>query len=224
MPMPLCSAAIIRFKTPKARTIRLEYAHAVAICDKAIELGRPSISLTQAIQRDTALRRIHIIGEWLPVEEGDEGGIVRGRTKWRGPTATDISADMVFTPPYSSDSKVATKHDLAVCPLVMKVLGKVKLPKMGPLIINEDTGAPWRDNYYSREWREVAKKAGVPDEVQSMDTRSGAISEAEEATGSLDAARKLAGHTTAKTTLGYVRNDGLKNNRAVAEARSQMRK
>lgn len=216
--------SLIRFKAPKSRTILLEYAHALAICEKAIELGRPSIALTQAIQWDTALRRIHIIGEWLPLEDGDEGGIVRGRTKWRGPTAADITADMVFTPPYTSESKVATKHDLMVCPLVMKVLEKVKLPKMGPLIINEDTGAPWRDNYYSREWRRIAKKAGVPDHVRSMDTRSGAISEAEEATGSLDAARKLAGHTTAKTTLGYVRNDGLKNNRAVAQARSQLRK
>jgi hypothetical protein len=226
--LPYCAElreilSLIRFKLPPTREIKLEYQHAVAVCDKAIEIGYPSIALTQAIQWDTALRRIHIIGEWLPVEAGDEGGIVRGKTKWRGPTVSDISHDLIFTPPYASDRKVATSHDLTVCPLVQHVLGKVSLPKMGPLIVSEDTGAPWRDNYYSRKWREIAEAAEVPAEVRSMDTRAGAISEAEEATGNLDAARKLAGHTSTKTTLGYVRNDGLKNNRLVAQARSKLR-
>ena len=39
----------------------------------------------------------------------------------------------------------------------------------------------------------------------------------------LEAARKLAGHTNTKTTLGYIRNDDLDNNRKVAEARSKLR-
>lgn len=226
--LPGCSQAreilsLIRFKLPPARTIRLEYEHARAICEKAIELGRPSIALTQAIQWDTALRRIHIIGEWIPVKDGAAGGIVRGGTMWRGPTATDISGDLVFTPPYSSNRKVATSHDLSVCDLVGWVLQHIELPRMGPLIVNEDTGLPWRDNYYSRAWRAIADAVGVPTEVRSMDTRAGALSETEEATGSLDATRKLAGHTSAKTTLGYVRNDGLENSRTVARARSRLR-
>ena len=40
----------------------MEYAHAKAICDKALKLGRPSVALTQAIHRDTALRRIQVMG------------------------------------------------------------------------------------------------------------------------------------------------------------------
>lgn len=216
--------SLIRFKLPDPRTIKLEYEHALAICDKAIELKFPSIALTQAIQWDTALRRIHIIGEWLPVEEGDEGGIVRGKTKWQGPTAADVSSDMVFQPPYTSARKRATRHDLSACPLVMHVLKKAKLPRMGPLIVSEDSGLPWRENYYVRQWRAIATAAEVPTEVWSMDTRAGAISEAEEATGSLDSARKLAGHTDVKTTMGYVRNDDLEHNRKLATARSNLRK
>lgn len=215
--------SLIRFATPNTRTVKMEYAHAKAICDKALELGRPSIALTQAIQWDTALRRIHVIGEWLPVEEGDTGGIIRGKTKWQGITAADISADKVLTVPFTSKGKKATRHDLAACPLVMEVLKKAALPAVGPLIVSEKTKLPYRENYYAQDWREIAGAAEVPKEVWSMDARAGAISEAEEATGNLDAARKMAGHTNARTTLGYVRNDDLENNRRVSEARSKLR-
>lgn len=215
--------SLIRFATPEARTIKMEFAHAKAICDKALEMGRPSIAITQAIQWDTALRRIHVIGEWLPVEEGDTGGIIRGKTKWRGLTAADLSADKVLTVAVTSKGKRATRHDLTACPLVLEVLKSATLPSVGPLIVSEKTGMPYRENYYALDWREIAKAAGVPENVWSMDTRAGAISEAEEATGDLDAARKMAGHTTSKTTLVYVRNDDLDNNRRVAEARSKLR-
>lgn len=215
--------SLIRFATPDARTVKMEYAHAVAICAKAIELGRPSIAITQAIQWDTALRRIHVIGEWLPVEDGDVGGIIRGKTKWRGLTAADISADSVLTVPVMSKNKKATRHDLTACPLVMAVLKEAQLPSVGPLIVSEVTKLPYRENYYAQDWRAIATAAKVPKEVWSMDARAGAISEAEEATGDLDAARKMAGHSTSKTTLVYVRNDDLQNNRRVAEARSKLR-
>ena len=90
--------------------------------------------------------------------------------------------------------------------------------RSGPLIVSEVTGLPYRENYYATDWRSIAKSAGVPQEVWSMDARAGAISEAEEATGSLDAARKTGRpHQRASTTLGYVRNDDLDNNRKVAE-------
>ncbi len=215
--------SLIRFSTPDTRRVKMEYEHARAICEKAIELGRPSIALTQAIQWDTALRRIHVIGEWLPLVAGEAGGIIRGKTKWRGLTAADISADMVLTVPVTSRNKVATSHDLTACPLVMWVLSHARLPKMGPLIVSETTGFPYRDNYYYTDWRDIADKAGVPKGIWSMDARAGAISEAEEATGSVDAARKLAGHTNAKTTLGYVRNDDVEHNRRVAQARAALR-
>lgn len=214
--------SLIRFSAPGRRTVKMEYEHALAICEKALEKKRPSIALTQALQWDTALRRIHVIGEWLPIEEGDTGGIIRGRTKWRGPTAADVSADLVFTVPFTSRNKRATRHDLSKCPLVQWVLQKVALPKVGPLIVSEVTNLPYRENYYATDWREIAVAAGVPESVWSMDARAGAISEAEEVAG-LDAARKMAAHSNAKTTLGYVRNDDLDNNRKVADARATLR-
>lgn len=212
--------SLLRFEMPPSRKSKLEKHHAWAICEKAIEHGRPSIALTQAIQWDTALRRIHIIGEWLSVDDAFLSTIIRGRTKWRGLSAADVDENMILTVPHTSKGKAATRHDLSVCELVSWVLERTSLPESGPLIVSETTGIPYRTNYYSHDWRKIADLAGVPRDVFSMDTRAGAISEAEELSG-LEPARKMAGHTNSKTTLGYVRNDDLNNNRAVAKARSK---
>ena len=176
---------------------------------------------SQALQWDTALRRIHIIAEWVPINNDDTGGIVRGKTRWQGLSAADISPEQVLTVPMTSKNKKSTRHDLTCCPLVSEILKVAPLPGVGPLIISEKTGLPYRENYYA--WREIAKAAGVPEDVWSMDVRAGAVSEAEAATGDLDAARKLAGHSTQKTTLIYVRNDDLDNNRRVGDARAKLR-
>ncbi|TPW26402.1 site-specific integrase [Pararhizobium mangrovi] len=213
--------SLIEFEAPAPRKIKMDYEHALAICDQALKSNRPSIALTQAIQWDTGLRRIHIIGEWLPIKDGEHGGIVRGRTKWQGLTAADIEND-VLTVPLTAKNKTATRHDLTACPLVQHVLQHVDLPKVGPLIVSETTSLPYRENYYATDWRAIAESAGVDKNVWSMDSRAGAISEAEAATGSLDAARKLAGHTNARTTQVYVRNDDLENNRRVAAARASL--
>lgn len=214
--------SLMEFATPEPRRIKMEYRHALAICAMAIRRKRPSIALTQALQWDTALRRIHIIGEWLPLEAGDAGGIVRGNTKWRGLTVADISADQVLTVPITARNKAATEHDLGKCPLVQMVLKRISMPAFGPLIVSETTGLPYRENYYATDWREIATAARVPESIWSMDTRAGAISEAEIATD-LESARKMAGHTTSKTTQGYVRNRDLDNNRKVADARAKLR-
>ncbi|WP_147307867.1 site-specific integrase [Fulvimarina endophytica] len=213
--------SLIRFEAPKARTVMLEYDHAVAVVEQAIKLERFSIALTQALQWDTALRRIDIIGEWLPAKAG-EGGIVRGNTRWQGPSASVISSDLILTIEATSKTGSRSSHDLTLCPLTMLVLSKFDLPKIGPLIVNEKTKAPWRENYYAQAWREIAKDAGVPDHVWSMDTRAGAISETEAVSG-IEAARKLATHSNAKTTLRYVRSDVLESNRATALARQKLR-
>jgi hypothetical protein len=224
--IPECSSvreilSLIRFGAPAPRKVMLEYEHAAAVVEKALEAGRPSIALTQALQWDTALRRIDVIGEWVPAKPG-EGGIIRGKTRWHGPTVSVISPDLILTIAATSKTGAESVHDLKHCPLTLAVLAKVDLPKLGPLIVSEETGVPYRENYYAQTWREMAREAGVPDSVWSMDTRAGAISEAEGVSG-LDAARKLATHSNVKTTLRYVRTDVLESNRATAIARQKLR-
>ncbi|MBO0125499.1 hypothetical protein [Agrobacterium sp. OT33] len=84
-------------------------------------------------------------------------------------------------------------------------------------------GKPYWDNRYTEKFKKVRNAAGVPSNVWSMDSRAGAVSETIEATGSLEAARDLATHTTTKTTRRYSRGDGLETSRKITEAREKNR-
>ena len=53
--------------------------------------------------------------------------------------------------------------------------------RVGPVIIDETAGRPYAKHAYAREWRTIARMAGIPDGVWNMDARAGAITEAEDA-------------------------------------------
>jgi len=213
--------AVMKFAAPKPRKVALTYEWAQAIVAEAIRRGAYSLALTQALQWDSGLRRIHIIGEWQPGADGS-GGVIRGGSRWIGPTVADIDQDGVFRPSNISGNKAAPAHDLSGYPMVQAVLAQMALPKFGPLIVNENTGLPYWNREYTKLWRTIAKEVGVPDDVWSMDTRAGAVTEVEEALG-ISIAGKFAGHSNPRTTLGYVRDDGVKVSRLVADARRKMR-
>ena len=107
--------------------------------------------------------------------------------------------------------------DLKLCPLVLKVLALIPADKrVGPLIIDEKSGRPYAKDAYAREWRRVARAAGIPDHIWNMDARAGAISEADDALAPLDEIRSTAGHSQASTTSRYVRGtEGKAKNVAV---------
>lgn len=71
--------------------------------------------------------------------------------------------------------------------------------RQGPLIIDESAGRPYAESAYGREWRVVARAAGLPSHVWSMDARAGAITEAEDAGADLDHIRSAAAHAQAAT-------------------------
>ena len=55
-------------------------------------------------------------------------------------------------------------HDLKLCPIVLGLLDQVPAERrVGPLIIDEAAGRPYADTAYGREWRVVARAAGIPD-------------------------------------------------------------
>ena len=204
------------FELPDARTVTMTYAQCLAIVQKSAEMKCPSIGFVEALKFETALRRIDVIGEWSPPAEG-------GAFRWKGLTIGDISKENILKIK-TSKTGVRASRDLSVMPLVTEALKAYTMPEIGPVVIDEDTGKPYRDNHYTVKFREVRKEAGVPDEVWSMDSRAGAITETLEATGSLETARELATHSTTKMTQRYSRGDGLTASRKVAEARNENRK
>jgi hypothetical protein len=206
----------LMFEQPAGRSVVMTYDQCLAIVQASAKLGCPSIGFTEALKFETALRRIDVIGEWSPPPEG-------GAFRWRGLTARDISKDSILSIETSKTSANVAR-DLNVMPLVTEALKAYAIPEIGPVVIDEDTGEPYRDNHYTVKFRKVRKAAGVPDNVWSMDSRAGAITETIEATGSIEEARVLATHTTAKMTERYSRGNGLSASRKLAELRVENRK
>jgi hypothetical protein len=97
------------------------------------------------------------------------------------------------------------------------VLSKIpNSSRVGPLIIDENTNRPYAEHAYAREWRVIARAAGIPDSVWNMDARAGGISEADDAGADVDLIRSSAGHTQAATTVRYIRGT-IGKSRKVAE-------
>ncbi|MTW16107.1 integrase [Rhodoplanes serenus] len=222
---PHCArlAAILdeaRFKQPGRRRLKLELPHVEAFIPKAIEAGRLSLAIGTAMQFETTLRQRDVIGEWEPIPEGEAPtGIVLGGRRWvRGLTWADITADQTVSKETTKTGAVVG-HDLRLCPLVLDLLDQVPAERrVGPLIIDETAGRPYAEHAYAREWRVIARTAGIPDAVWNMDARSGGISEADDAGADLDLIRSAAGHTQASTTARYVRGT-IGKSRKVAELR-----
>lgn len=226
---PECArlAAILneaRFKQPKRRWVKLELHHVEAFILAAIEAGRLSLALGTALQFETTLRQRDVIGEWNPVSPGAApSGIMLGDRRWsNGLTWSDLADDLVVRKETTKTAAMAAS-DLKLCPLVLDVLEQIPAAaRLGPLIIDETAGRPYAEHAYAREWRAVARKAGIPDSVWNMDARAGGISEADDAGADLDMIRSAAGHTQASTTARYIRGT-IGKSRTVAQLRQAHR-
>jgi hypothetical protein len=218
-----------RFKQPGRRRVKLELAHVQAFVAEAIRRGRISLALGTALQFETTLRQRDVIGEWQPIDDGDElSGIVlynrrtRRNRRWRGLSWAEIKPDLTISKETTKTGAMVA-HDLTLCPIVMEVLRHVPTDRrLGPVIVDEAAGRPYAEHAYAREWRIIARAAGIPDHVWNMDARAGGISEADDAGADLDAIRSAAGHSKVETTVRYVR-ETIGKSRKVAELRRQHR-
>jgi hypothetical protein len=209
-----------RFAQPARRRVVMELHHVEAFVAKAFEMDRLSLALGTAVQFETALRQKDVIGEWEPITGGEmASGIVLNGRRWvNGLVWSDIPADLVIRKATTKTGAFAA-HDLKLCPLVIQCLALVTAERrVGPLIIDEMSGRPFAECAYGREWRIVARAAGIPDGIWNMDARAGAITEAEDAGADLDHIRSTATHSQVSTTLRYSRG-AVGKSQKVAELR-----
>jgi hypothetical protein len=199
----------MEFEQPAPRDVAMTYEQARSIVETAIAHGRASIALTTALQFETALRRIDIIGEW-------EGHTWRPGLQWQ-----DIKGGVLRVRTGKTGADAA--FDLSALPLVQQALAAYPVRHIGPVIINETTGKPWQTARYAVAFRKIRTTAKVPQSVWSMDARAGAVTETIEATGDIRDAQHLATHATEKMTRRYARGDGLERNRGIAESRAKGR-
>lgn len=215
----------LRFPTPPARTSKLLLEHVQAIRAVAHEKGVGSIALATVLQFELTLRQKDVIGEWEPAPLAEGGILYKGRRWANGLLWSDIGSDMVLRkkPTKTLRHGVVVEFDLSLYPLIIEEIAKVSLERrVGPMIVSERTGEPYKHRTFTQTWRKIADAAGVPANVWNMDARAGGISESEDA-GADEADRmKHAGHTRPETHRKYARGS-LEETRRVARARQALR-
>lgn len=216
----------MKFPQPAPREERLTAEQAIAIRAAAHEhFGWHSIALAQALQFELMLRQKDCIGEWVPIEEPGESDVTHRGEKWlRGLRWSEVDENMILRHVTSKRQKPVVV-DLRQCPMVAEELElSVSRSVSGPIVICDTTGLPWKASEFRRKWRLVARHAGVPDNIRSMDSRAGAITEALDSGVDKDLVRQAATHSNIAMTMRYDRGDQLKRRSTLQEARLASRK
>lgn len=195
----------IRFATPPARTAIMTADHVHAIRPVAHALGYGSIALATVLQFELALRQKDVIGEWEPVA-GAEGGIRHRDTRWtNGLLWSDIDADNILRKVHTKTG-FAVEHDLKLHPTVLEEIALIpEERRVGPMLISESTGEPYKHRNFTQRWRLIANAAGIPKTIQNMDARAGAITEAYDLGAAETDVMKSAGHKNRQTSARYNR-------------------
>lgn len=214
----------IEFSAPKARTAAITFEQAKAICDRAIKTGQLSIALAQALQFELTLRQIDVIGRWEKVDDVKAGGIVDLGQRWRdGLLWSHLDEDGILTKTTSKVDDVIAEHDTMAYPFLREIIDRIPPEKrVGPMIVCEATGLPYRYRLFSKKWRAIADEVGVPANVWNRDSRAGGVTEGSDAGADLEHLRHHANHKNAQTTQRYNRKT-LEKTKQVAELRVAMR-
>jgi hypothetical protein len=200
----------MRFEGGRPRQTVLTAAMVVAFRRAAHVAGRPSVALATAIQFETALRQRDVIGEYAPAHGASPGPLSFAGKRWTTGLVwgehIDPATLVMRKPTSKSRGRKVAIADLTLCPMVMAELGHVAADRrVGPVIVSESTGQPYVRRGFAKTWREIARKAGIPDDVENRDARAGAISEAMAAGAHPDAVRQMATHSRLNQTAEYSR-------------------
>lgn len=209
---------------------------AVAVRRRAWAGGWGSVALAQAIQFDLMLRQKDVIGEYLPAGLKEGGaGIPIGDDDGLAGLRRLVPQDQVIVdlrPKQALDPLLFV--DLKLAPMVMEDLRRMGIvsrrgpPRLvkrldGPIIVNESTGLPWMAFEFRRVWRAIARSEGIPNNVCSMHSRHGGVSEGFDAGANPDDIRAAATHSDLATTQGYNRGSELERSSNVLIARARHR-
>jgi hypothetical protein len=228
----------VKFEKGGARQQELTYRHAAAFIKAAMAFERdgtmpPGRALSVAIgtiaQFELLLRQMDVIGEWA-----DAGATRRlpagiatlaiGDEVWAGFFTWENIAGWRWRMKTSkSKYRSAADFDLTKYTLLLPLLEAVPLDQRTGAIVKGAKGLPIRRDMYGRWFRQIARAAGIPDEVWNMDARAGGATEADEAGAALEAIQGALTHTREGMTLRYLRRGRSKQIGLVADARSTKR-
>ena len=185
------------FPVPRARRVAMSEDQAAAIVAKAKELKLPNLARAVALQFGCALRQKDVIGEWVNGQW--TSGLLWGE---------HVKADWTLEKPTSKTNfKEVAEFDLRMIPPVLVEMQAVSpTSRIGPVILDERTGRPYRQREFARRFRDVARAAGVPDGIWNMDARAGAVTDARSKGATRADSMDLATHTQESTNRLYDRD------------------
>jgi hypothetical protein len=213
----------LRITTPPPREEAPELRHVLAIIEQAHKVGRPSIALAQAIMFELTIRQSNVIGQWEPIANGEtESGIVSNGQRWGDGLLWQHISNGILKLKTSKTGKTG-RWQIDEYPILKAEIDKVAIEKRtGPMIIDENAGRPYFHRHFARNFREIARLAGVPDEIWSRDFRAGGITESFDAGADLPQTQTLAQHTDPKMTIRYNRGSVIQTT-SVARNRTSLR-
>jgi hypothetical protein len=202
----------MNFPTPPARTQAPTFEQVDRLVTFAEKMGWRSIAITTLAQYELIERRVHIIGQW------DKDLWMPGWV-WEG-----ISPDWIIKYTQTKRGIVLREFDLRANQRLLSMLQETpKEARQGPVIRCETTGQPWHRRYYAEIFREIAKAAGIPDDICSMDMRAGGATEADSIHGVSDRALQDAGGWRDPKTPHRYRRSKQRNAQNVFELRQASR-
>ncbi len=230
----------VKFEKGGAREAELTYAHVVAFLRSAGELAQRGtlaplralyMSIGVAAQFELLLRQKDIIGEYPKNAADLEKALKRGAAtlecggrSWIGYfTWENIPGWRWRMRTSKSKYRSAADFDLTKQSLLFPLLERVPFEERTGAVIKGEHGFPVPEHSYRKWFRQIARAAGIPDDVWNMDTRAGGATEAEEAQVPLDLISAGLTHADTKMTLRYIRRRGTKLD-ALADARGRNRK
>jgi len=217
----------MEFAAPRPRTAAPTAAQVEAVRRAAHAAGHPLRALAYAIQFETTLRQWDVIGQWVPLSDPRASSLLGYGEKWLGPMWSRIDESLILrlTPTKTEDTTEArVAFDLRECPMVLEELALVPIEqRTGPIIVNEDTGLPYRHDTWGDGWRADRKAAGLPASMWNRDLRAGGVTEGGQAGADIKDTSRLAGHSKAKITAAVYDRDTLEAARRVARARRKLR-
>ncbi len=222
----------VRFERRGAREQEMTYQLAYAFIKKSLEMGDAGLipadralymAIGTAAQFELALRQKDVIGSWTNAVPATPHAEYNGEgLMWTGPFRWENIPGWRFRLK-TSKTKGATGFLLTDYPLLFPLLDRVPHNERLGAIVKGEHGLPVRERSYRKWWRQIARAAGVPDEVWSMDARAGAATEAEEAGVTPTKISDLLTHTQKTTTERYIRRRE-RGNAEIAKARAELRK
>lgn len=190
----------MRFPVTQPRDVAPSRTQVMAIVEKAKELGWYSVAITTLAQYELIERRTHI---W----------------QWRW---DQITPDWRIA--YFQNKKGLVRREFnltTVQPLLSLLQRTPKETRDGPVILCETTGKPWQKRYYTRVFREIARAAGVPDSIWSMDMRAGGATEADATPGVTDRMLQDAGGWKTASMRDRYRRDKVRHAENVVQLRQK---